>query len=435
MGPASGTVGAMDDARGRTAYHWALAAVLIPGVGLLVSAVLAFCFRGGVWGRRLAVLAVVDLLLIAALGILLARPPVAAPPVPAGPRIGLAFKRDTPGRVVVESVLPDWPAAEAGFRAGDILKSIEGVALQDAAHAGREIREGGLRERTVIIERDGETLPIQVTPRGPTLIRRSLFEPAPKQDGPTVGGKVWIGIGIEVAVVVVLWVVGRRRPGPRVWRGFLLATGLFLAGSVGALKLVEALQGGVSRGGLLAAMILGHSCLGLGGLLGAWWLRADRPAEPPPAMGRWRALLLGVFYTLTYYPRAGVLLLGFDSLFLGGVGKPADGLSMLAETLHGPMGVGFFVLAVAVVGPIAEEVVFRGLLLPRVAARLGRVGALAGTSLLFGAVHSHYGLYAVLTGVLGWILGWTRLVSGGLAAPVLLHMLINGAVTLLFFLR
>ncbi len=434
MGPASGTVGAMDDARGRTAYHWALAAVLLPGAGLLVSVVLAFCFRGGVWGRRLAVLAVVDLLLLAALAVLVARPP-AAPPDPEAPRIGLAFKRDTPGRVVVESVLPDWPAAEAGFRAGDLLKSIDGVALQDAAQAGREIREGGLRVRTLGIERDGETMEIQVTPRRPVAVQRGLFEAAPRQGASTAGWKAWIGFWIEGAVILALWLLARRRPGPRVWRGFILAAGLFMAGTIGAVKLVEALQGGVSHGGLLIAMILGHSCLGIGGLLGAWWLRADRPAEPPAAMGRGRALLLGVFYVLTCYPRAGVLMLGFDAAFLGGVGKPSDGLSMLAETLHGPMGVALFVLAVAVVGPIAEEVVFRGLLLPRVAARLGRAGALAGTSVLFGAVHSNYGLYAVLTGVLGWILGWTRLASGGLAAPVLLHMLINGAVTLIFFLR
>jgi membrane protease YdiL (CAAX protease family) len=33
------------------------------------------------------------------------------------------------------------------------------------------------------------------------------------------------------------------------------------------------------------------------------------------------------------------------------------------------------------------------------------------------------------------MLGWARLSSGGLKAPIALHMLLNGAVTAVFFLR
>ena len=147
------------------------------------------------------------------------------------------------------------------------------------------------------------------------------------------------------------------------------------------------------------------------------------------------ALLAALYYTAAAYPRAGILLLTADLVLFGGAGKPPDVLESFATTLHGPLGVILFALAVAVVGPITEELVFRGLLLPRLAARIGRGWALAATSLIFGCMHANYGIYAGLTVVLGWMLGWSRLSSGGLTVPIALHMIINGAVTAMFFLR
>jgi membrane protease YdiL (CAAX protease family) len=417
---------------GKTAFHVALAGVFLPGAGQLLSVILAasYGFRGGAWGRRLAKLGGVDLLVFAAVVVLASRPESLSPPLD-GPRVGVLFEE---GGTTVKSVVDGWPAAEAGVRAGDVIRAVDGVPTASQADLIRTIREG-TGERVLAIDRGGTSIEIRVTPRRPRPETRGFFEPHPSEWSLSLGWKEAVGYGVTLVVMTAAWLVGRRRPGPRVWRGFLLADVLFLAAGVGAGYAVHRIQGGMSTGGTLLTLLAGHAGLGLGGLLASLWLRSDRPAEPPPARSWLRALGLAAYYTITAYPRAGFVLVAVDTLFLGGAGKPPDALEGFASTLHGPAGVVLFVLVVAALGPVAEEIVFRGLLLPRLAARIGRGGALAATSLIFGAMHANYGIYAPLTVVLGWTLGWSRLASGDLRAPIALHMLLNGAVSAVYFLR
>jgi membrane protease YdiL (CAAX protease family) len=434
---------AAPDTEGRTAktaFHWALAGILLPGVGFLASLSLAAVYgvRGGLWGRRLLVLGGVDLLVAAVLIWVTAAGITADPPEPVRPMIGVVFSPDDPGRAVVATLIPGMPAEEAGLRPGDVLKAVDGLPPTSMADAVRMLRDGGVQERVLTIERAEEgVFEVRVAPRPHVVPARRLFEVAPPQAGPSGGWQLrdLAGLAVPAAVILATWLASRRRPGPRAWRGFLLSLSMFIGGSFGAVHLMKTLQGGLSRGGVLISIILADVGLMLGALLAAAWLRSDRPAEPPPAMSRGRAMGLAFYYVLTSYPRMAILLFGIDRLAFGGTAKPGDALDALAQTLHGPAGVVLFVLAVAVVGPIAEEIVFRGQLLPRLAARLGRGPALLASSVLFGSIHSNYGLYAGLVIVLGWGLGWARLASGGLAVPIALHVLFNGAVTALFFLR
>jgi uncharacterized protein len=410
---------------GKAAFHWALAGVFVPGLGLLAAPILATSFAGrGAWGRRLAILGVADLLVLAAFLVLARRADEWPVPVPEGPRVGVLLEE---GGTTVKTVVEGWPAAEAGLRPGDVLKSIDGAAVKTQDDLVRRLREG---EQILTVERAGTSIEFRVTPRRPQVREGGLFEKTGQPRAFSVDRSELFGYGVVGAAVLAAWLASRRHPGPRVWRGFLPAIALFIGGSLGAAYLL-----GTSRGGLLISLMLGHAALALGGILASRWLRADRPPEPPPALGPLRALLVTLFYTLAVYPRAGILLLAADLIFFGGAGKPADVLETFATTLHGPLGVILFALAVAVVGPIAEELVFRGFLLPRLAARIGRGWALAASSVIFGCMHANYGLYAGLTVVLGWMLGWARLSSGGLTVPIALHMIINGAVTAMFFLR
>ncbi len=87
------------------------------------------------------------------------------------------------------------------------------------------------------------------------------------------------------------------------------------------------------------------------------------------------------------------------------------------------------VLAVigAVIGaPIAEELLFRGMIYTAVRERWGYGWALVLTSVVFGGMHVEpTGVYMLLVLPSGFLLGWLREKSGGIYAPVLVHATFN----------
>lgn len=87
------------------------------------------------------------------------------------------------------------------------------------------------------------------------------------------------------------------------------------------------------------------------------------------------------------------------------------------------VSVPLFVVAIVIVGPILEEVFFRGFMFAGIAAsRLGVVGAVAVTSLLWAVVHVQYdiaGVTAVLS--LGIVLGVARAMTGSILLTFALH--------------
>jgi uncharacterized protein len=94
--------------------------------------------------------------------------------------------------------------------------------------------------------------------------------------------------------------------------------------------------------------------------------------------------------------------------------------------------VGFFALAVVVVAPIIEEIMFRGFIYRGFAAsRLGIVGAVALSSLIFTALHVQYDLI-VLCGlmVMALLLGTMRAISGSTLLTISMHALNNGVAML-----
>lgn len=87
-------------------------------------------------------------------------------------------------------------------------------------------------------------------------------------------------------------------------------------------------------------------------------------------------------------------------------------------------------VAVVVLAPLAEEVMYRGVLLRGFAARMGPGPAIAATSVIFAAAHGELilmpGLVAFAV-VLGLLAHW----SEGLAAPVAAHMAFNATTVVL----
>ncbi len=90
------------------------------------------------------------------------------------------------------------------------------------------------------------------------------------------------------------------------------------------------------------------------------------------------------------------------------------------------------VVVMVVLGPIVEEMVFRGLLFGALAPRIGTLAGALVTALLFAAAHGDAVLFLTLAG-LGFVNALAYAATGNLWIPVILHALNNalGAVFLI----
>lgn len=102
-----------------------------------------------------------------------------------------------------------------------------------------------------------------------------------------------------------------------------------------------------------------------------------------------------------------------------GLGQPGDLLNYAG-----------IALLLVVVTPLAEELLFRGLLFGGFKSRWGFVPAALLSGLLFGAAHWQPNV-VIATAVLGWMLAWLYHSTGSLWPSITLHALKNG---LAFFL-
>jgi len=86
-----------------------------------------------------------------------------------------------------------------------------------------------------------------------------------------------------------------------------------------------------------------------------------------------------------------------------------------------------FWAAIVLLGPIFEEVFFRGFLFAGlVRSRLGGAGTVVVTALAWAVIHVQYDLYGIATVfVIGLLLGWARLRTGSLALTIALHAAFN----------
>ena len=86
----------------------------------------------------------------------------------------------------------------------------------------------------------------------------------------------------------------------------------------------------------------------------------------------------------------------------------------------GMVSLSFAALMVTVVGPVAEEVFFRGFALPGLARSFGPVGAALTSSLLFSLAHASPSIL-IPTFVAGLLLAWLYLRTGSLLSCVVAH--------------
>jgi membrane protease YdiL (CAAX protease family) len=216
-------------------------------------------------------------------------------------------------------------------------------------------------------------------------------------------------------------------------RGSLLAGALVLgclAVDVGAGLLSSRVLGA----GLLARwptlpLLAGSAALIPAGFFAMSTLR-DRglaPIEPlPERVGR--TALLGLLYAYGFGWRAGAALIALVRL-----GVPAL-QGMTSSDLFGPsvgQGVDLLVVAAVVAAPLGEELVFRGALLGWLRTFASDAQAIALSAAAFALLHAHYRGGMLTIAAYGAALGWARIRSKSLGAPILLHTTINAVAALL----
>ena len=270
------------------------------------------------------------------------------------------------------------------------------------------------------VTRETEELVLEVLP-GPFPRRRlALFETL----APT--GRRFSTLSVLVSILpfaaflvgLLIWSCRRDRSLLEGWAWVLASLFVLNLVSLGCSYALDRSLGGWAPAVMIISGLFSMGAFLLIGLVGLGLPRIGSKVS--------RTLGMGLLYLLAGTPRVGCLILGYSAIFLDG-GQPqavgvlevftAFDLDLLSSVL--------LVAAIVFVGPLAEEVVFRGLLLPLLARVTSNVPAVLLSSGAFALAHVGYGSLMIQVFMIGLVLGWARLRTGGLLAPFLLHAAVN----------
>jgi len=137
----------------------------------------------------------------------------------------------------------------------------------------------------------------------------------------------------------------------------------------------------------------------------------------PPALGlrpaNWKYAVFGALGTLAL------------SVAVSQLGIEPQGMKQVIEVVREPRQLIVSLLLLAVLAPLVEELVFRGLLYGWVAGRWGSVAAWIVSSLAFAAAH-YEPAHIVLVLPLGLLFGWLRRRTDSLLPSLFSHIVNNG---------
>jgi HAD superfamily hydrolase (TIGR01509 family) len=321
----------------------------------------------------------------------------------AAARLGLAPAQC----VVVEDAVNGVQAAKAaGMRCVAVAQTFPAAQLQRADEVRQTIAEVSIMD-LVGAATDSAHNAL------PPLIGESSTNTAVSPGSGTAGPwGVWVTLGFTAAVagafilvqsmVVVVWVIISVASGRSVAPRSLETNGLLLA-----LAICVSAPVTIALTWLFARM---RREMRVADYL------ALRPVSPKAVL-QWATVLL--------------LLVVLSDVLTTWLGRPIVP-EFMVQAYRTAGFVPFLGFAIIVVAPLMEEVLFRGFLFEGVLqSRLGAVGAVGLTSLVWALIHVQYDAYGIATiFVTGLLLGYVRLKTGSLYATIFLHGLMNLVATL-----
>ena len=119
-----------------------------------------------------------------------------------------------------------------------------------------------------------------------------------------------------------------------------------------------------------------------------------------------------------------VLTVIYGIAWIGIFGEPSTNTDLGTDWESSSIDIAFLFLSVAIVTPIAEELLFRGYILDSIKRMHGDWPAIIGSALLFALVH--FNLFGMVPFIMGGVIyGWLRIKTGSLLPSIACHMMWN----------
>lgn len=249
-------------------------------------------------------------------------------------------------------------------------------------------------------------------------------------------------IGRHAVIPVTLW--GPRKPKTAGYRHIILS---LLLGTIvfpfAAFGILVIFSGGFTAKGLDNALVWMQASPGpttIGGLLSLWlglltgvFLAGRLQQGGLKSLIGWGFkkvdLLIGLAFIVFVFIMS--LIVGYI-MQLFGINKADDVSNISNFTQATGIWMVFVFLGTTIIGPIVEEVFFRGLLLTVFSQKLNMVLSVVFSSLAFGLMHAQTSVQSTLymvavTSVLGAVFALMRLYTGRLGTSIVAHVFFNGA--------
>jgi membrane protease YdiL (CAAX protease family)/Flp pilus assembly protein TadD len=238
----------------------------------------------------------------------------------------------------------------------------------------------------------------------------------------TVAGSVLM-LGYFAGLTVLLHFTFKVRPDPSPGFGFSLSwVALFFEGQIAFIFFLGLLSSIKVTENPLTGIILAGTPLLIAAAKGFTRQPWGRPFAWPRRLGSRRIIGFSLFGLIL----ASLFNYGYSELVRWISRKPFPGqeaIPFIKYALNANPVTAF--LSVVIVGPLVEEILFRGLIYGAWERRLKAGGAIVVSSLMFALVHFQL-VYFIPIFCLGTVLGWARWKTGSLGLPMMIHVFNNG---------